>query len=1016
MSSNKKKISETQQTRKKIENKLIEHKTRLTKPLYNKYTDLSINPYTKLTTLKKTLEDLEKFDVVALTQPIKINKQTTTIMNPKQIIDKKTITDINNINKVVKLNNLSFKNYDEGMLQIKRVYRQLSPSDEVVIVMTKNDLKYRYFLRSSYNVFSGSKFSNHHKDTLRGIKDRFDYYYYQTFGDYQNGSGNIYIYPQNLQPKKYVHFLKEGEEYNCVLSKMKNHYNDNKEKIKIIDDLNNKYFQKGISFNNLEDVANTLKINIEIYNKCNTLIYDYCYKSNVKTFKYYLAYNDHVETFKNLFGPISQKNIIYVDNLEDEINKNNKLICYIRNSNDEINYFYDSDNLYKRKEVQEYDENSHFINSLYDLYRYKFEETNKLNNNVITNKYSDVFDFVNLSCHHVNEIFFIDNIDKNLYTTKLDKTGELLDIGIDDTEYIKKISIDDKYIDLSSCHCYDKNKAYCNYMNLEEYNTCLFPASGNFDIYKCNDIDNDDLIYILENKTGFLQIDNIIFYNKVIRKMKYFINGYIYPIPVLLWAIKNNIIDFDVISLCISNFKQELLMSDDFIDNKIYNKLFGSYTINNDKKYINMKYNDINELQDLLFYSKNIKSYTDKEITIQFDVENIKNRSHIASYIYAYNIITIFDKLKQIEYNNILGVKVDCIILKRDAATIFNISEQKKDWKIEKKGIKQVYSSYDFINDKKIYINNNLYQLSKHKIYYQKINYIMGSAGCGKTSRFYNKFENSEDERLYNMVFLFPNNNLKFQFDMEGIAKYTYHTAFNLNVKNPLNRVDYLKYNCNAVIDEASMINKDDYNKIIEQANILKINLFFVGDYNLKNKLLFQLEPPNGDSFIYNYIKGYEIELNINYRQSNNKDFYNYLQTIRGQENKDILKTLDRFNQITYNDMINLYELNDTIISPVNEFVDKCNNDLLNKNKFDVLKCKFSKTTSKYAKNQNIIINKDKYDINKYSLSYATTCHLIQGMTITGRIFINKNNLFTDNLLYVSLSRATNEKQIYIIS
>ena len=77
-------------------------------------------------------------------------------------------------------------------------------------------------------------------------------------------TGNIYIYPQNLQPKKYVHFLKEGE-YNCVLEKIRNHYNDNKEKIKIIDNLNNKYFQKGISFDDLQDVANTLKINIQIY-------------------------------------------------------------------------------------------------------------------------------------------------------------------------------------------------------------------------------------------------------------------------------------------------------------------------------------------------------------------------------------------------------------------------------------------------------------------------------------------------------------------------------------------------------------------------------------------------------------------------------------------------------------------------------------------------------------------------------------------------------------------------------
>ena len=53
------------------------------------------------------------------------------------------------------------------------------------------------------------------------------------------------------------------------------------------------------------------------------------------------------------------------------------------------------------------------------------------------------------------------------------------------------------------------------------------------------------------------------------------------------------------------------------------------------------------------------------------------------------------------------------------------------------------------------------------------------------------------------------------------------------------------------------------------------------------------------------------------------------------------------------------------------------------------------------AKNQTIIINKTDYDDEIYSLNFCSTMHLIQGLTLKNKIFINPNNLFTPNLLYV---------------
>lgn len=980
-------------SKKHLENLLSETKHKLTPALIKKYTT-ALSKNSRPNTITKLINELKQVKIYSNIDSYRIDGEK---------IENKAKLNVHDMKNIIKMTPIHFENSSDGKIELTNIYGNLQPRQDIMVVFEHHDkTKKRYLLISTHKNFTATQHYHYHEKSLRGLKDRFHHYYYQVFGDRPDGKGNFYIFNQTVRPEKYLHYLKEGD-YNCLLKQVKDYYKDNTKKCEKIDVLNTKYFSSGISFEEIEKICKSLVISIIIKNKCDTIIYKYIGNER-KIFEYVITHNNHVEICKNLFGTITKKNIIYVDDINKAFDlkiNDKKLIAYKRGTDNDIKYFYDDINFYKSIETKDYDNNEHFINSYQDLLIKEFEETNKLNHFIGYDK--DVFNFINLSCHHLHEIYFNQNID-NL--TKKDN----VDYGLDDFEPIERLESD-----LSKYTAYDKNKAYANYNNLESYKVCSFPASHNFDLYISNTLSDIDLLYILMNKSGFIQINNIKYINKTISNIKYFINDYIYPINVLYYAVSNNIITFDVKLLCISNWKQDIIMSNDFIENKIYNKLFGVYSIQSNTKTINMRYENINELQDLLFYSNNITHYTDNEISLQFDIK-MSNKAHIASYIYGYNMITIMEKLQQIKFTDLIGLRVDCIILKKEY-DIFTISNEFKDWKIENKQTKEIYEDYNYINLKNIYgPNNNLFELTKEKIYYQKINYIMGGAGVGKTSRFYKKFDNFSDERLYNMAFGFPNNNLCISFDdMDNIKKYTYHTALNINVKNPLNIINYLINTTNFVIDEASMIGSE-YNKIIEECNKLKINVFFVGDYSLNPKKLYQLEPYNSDSFIYNYKNGYCLTLTENHRQNKDKNFINMLNKFREMKNENIIKSKEfkQFNKITLQEMYNLFNINDIILSSVNEFCNKANTDLFNLST-DKIKVKYN-NNSIGAKNQSIIINKTDYDDKIYNLNFSSTIHLIQGLTLTNKIFINCNNLFTENLLYVALSRATNINQIYLIS
>jgi hypothetical protein len=895
---------------------------------------------------------------------------------------------------------------------------------------------------------------------------------------------------------KYQHHLRNGA-FNCVLDCIKQQKtsfklkDDNDKKIldvKKINELNEKYLINGISFDDLKDISYKMICVIQIYSKLNELLYsthteDEQAKSKRQIIKCTLENLDHVEIYKILQSK-SNKQIVYVkyidDRTEEEIEKDNEtddnekalsqikrvqehfnksffqnqsnyLLCKKDNFNN-ISYYWNEETIFKMAHTENFDLGKYFINNNYDLLSHKMDEFNELENNYIS-KIDDetLFSFVNDSIHHPNEIYFNENIHEQFINRTIKDNG--LDFGIDevddeytndeDKELIKYTSESIGKVDLSKYIAYDRNKHYSHFDKNEYYLKHGIPSTGKFNFYKVVEKLNADDIKILLSKVGFVQIDNIQSDNKIINNLGYFNNKYVYSIPMIDFLIKNNV-KFDIIAIAINNWKQELILNQDHKTNKsFYTKFIGVMSINNDYKQYCIKCSSKTEFLDMKASNTNNKiklSYVEQMNLIGINElnENIRNRGHIASYLLSYAMLEMLDKLMKVDYNDIIGIKTDCIILKKSYDNLFTISNLGGDYKYENKKFKDLRCCYDFINIK---VNNDYHisnNLTFDKLRYNKISMIYAGAGCGKTSRFYKNFDN-QDERI-NGAFSFPSNILTSKFKNEGfdIKASTYHKFFNIQ---SFDRANQSSKFINGFVDEVTMISDIDMSKIVKYAYQNKINLFLIGDYNPETKTSYQLKPPLGKSFLeYNFIESdiYKLNLTTNYRQGTDKEFTTFLNKSRGKSNNYVSTMAENskmFKYIEYDELITNFTNNDLIISPFNKGTEKTNNDakmttineLIYKSS-DVVNCRFNKATTfnenYYVNGELIQMTKTEYEKlsetykNKINLAYCQTSHTVQGLEYNKdkTIYIINDRYFTDNQLYVIMSRAKESKQIVFVN
>ena len=904
-------------------------------------------------------------------------------------------------------------------------------------------------LNNIYNPRDFSKWKNYNTWTRRSFRNRLDFHLYQHYGEIDDISVEFYLVPIQ-QGQKYYHNFKHGL-YNCVMSVIKQEFDKQELKTIVkkektepyifnaipkesnlkckndkitttdinlkyktlykneIEKLNEQYLENGVSFDDIKTICNTIKINIKIYNKLNKQIFEHIYNNKNKTVSLVVTENDHVENFNPEFFDMQKKEIVYVPNVKQAFYENKGWKIIQKNGDGEIKYFYDDLFIYKSVTMKDKDFGEYNICNDYDIEQYHFLNNNKLTfNKLYEYPNTELFNFVQNSNHNVFEKWFVNNIDEDKKVLREKKINNSLDDYEPSIRSSKEPKIEK--VDVSSYYCYDANKNYASYKFNKYYEHYKFLATSKMNFYK---ISGEFDIRKLVSKVGFIQCTNFKFTNNTIEELGYFIDGYTYPTPILCWALDNGC-SFDCLTIACSEFIQDIELSENAIKNKHYNKLFGVMQSQQRTRNVFCSYKNDDELKDILHYcNKDIIGYDDTCVEYQFEKMNLSNRSHISSFILAYAFINILEKIKLIDEKDIICIKVDCIITKKDYGHIFNISHELGDFKIEKNDFK-IYNNFSLIQDCDIFDNSSLIDFSDAKLNYKKINFISGGAGCGKTTRFLNVFDGSQDERLNDFCVCFPNNNLKVKFgDNYDVFTHTYHSLF-FNLKQ--NAKQLMNY-ASVVLDEATMISDKDIKIIVEACKLYHINLFIVGDFDYKTKQIFQLNPVKANSFLdYKFTKKdcYYLHLTKNHRQGNDLKFSEYLQSIRGKLNNKI--DLSMFKTISFSDCVSQYTINDLVLCPTNEQISLFNSSI---DTGDTIKIKyidnFDKDGRFYANNEIEIIEKSKFNKDKMEMANALTCHLCQGLTLSNKIFIVLNNQFEENMLYVCLSRAITADQIILV-
>ena len=967
------------------------------------------------------------------------------VINISNICYTKEKTEINNnilLGCYEKIN--SFMDQINNKLLIIRFYRL----QEFKII---GDFIQEYDLTQILPQEGNTKYDN----SLKGIKNKLSRYWDRTYGS-QGAYGNIeFIIRDRAQPIKYNQQFKNAINSNCFMNAIKLALGEGQRAKTInytkIKDLNDKFFKSGVKYEDIQTIANTLNINIIVKNKLGDIMHTSEKKLKTKTIEIVSPHINHVEFIKDNNITKKDKELIMIDDLQTHYENNNSSFKYFKkDKNDELLYYFDETKLYYKPFIKNdtiMNKDKYFIYDDQSYYENKFNDDNNINFNIISKNDNEyVFNEINNSVHHINDHTFNSNlqIENEFVKSKLDEdiddnkyeyinclyeTIRILNAGgvsKDDVRYKNALNEIDEYDDTDHNQIYYKNNNYTTYDN----NKCFVgfihqksPANKYYNEYKIpsnkynayniiNDLTYDEIQSIL-SKTAIIKITNIKYNNKVVKELGYFKDDHNYTSAILKYCLDHKLIEFKMTQIIEFFDKNEISFSDEIINGKYYNKIIGLMSHINTNNSTSFQFKNYDDIADLLYFSSDkISTYNiDKKIiTINQENTNIFNKSHISSFILSYSFINILDVIKDIEYDNIIYVKCDAVTVKQK----LNITTNKEigGWKIEES--KKLFTKSNintYINIKNNESENKLFNYSSDKILYKKYNFISGGAGCGKTSRFLKAFDT--DERVYNSLLLLPTNELLY-----GLQK-NYPEIDMMTYQSFLTHQQNVSKYTNIILDEVTMIGKKDFEKIIKMIDFYKQNIFVIGDYDIENKKSYQLQPINDDHFYEDINKTHQVyykHLTVNYRQGSDIKFTKFLNSVRGKDNEYIKKAIMNnkdFTKIKYNDVVKNYKLGDKILSSVHQFIDKINKDIKPiDGKMQVL---YKSTSGDHAKNETAIINESDFNKEHHKIGYCQTAHTAQGQTYDNYVYININNLFCDNILYVMMSRAKTSGQLRII-
>jgi len=577
----------------------------------------------------------------------------------------------------------------------------------------------------------------------------------------------------------------------------------------------------------------------------------------------------------------------------------------------------------------------------------------------------------------------------------------------------------------------DQEKAYFNYSNKEKNEFYHGVPSGSFINLKCEDNFNIDTFnkQLKNSLIGFYQVSiekiNKCFelYNKIGIKEN---NIYVFT-SVQINGFKDDI-EFKFLNLSISpsvdiGFKNSMLeKNDDGV--KFYCKAYGLLNVISDEIKITIKPLLCDVEYFSLIQNDNINIYEYNGLVhITQKNKNIKTASHIYNYIHSYTKNLIFQQLKELDINDVFGVKLDSIVIKKGAKINKILSCFHKEFKkcnievmLKEKpkindymkflGFEEVVEEQTYYKPLFHYVNEivNFKRsfLPNNEMITSKVIFLSGKGGSGKSHSILNNLQN------VCMV--------SCCWNLTQAKKEEYETLKPLSINKLVGKTNDKKTEKVNIkskflfFDELTMWNKKDVLSAIKDYQNKFIFLAGDIDYdgrfyqcNLDNEVIKPNEIKNCQYVVY--VKNYRFDEQLN----------NILDGLREYEKiEDQIKYINIHFKDNFKNKEDVDFDNKTIgISDI-------------KDTEELTKHFISKGTEPqyYIKNTNM--NKGEYkgarldripDHLNYECKLFKTIHSFQGLDLKRdeKIIISVKKYFDSNLFYTAFSRARNLNQIIIL-
>ena len=784
-------------------------------------------------------------------------------------------------------------------------------------------------------------------------------------------TARVYIV-EGVKPKgkKVKQSFKEGS-FNCLLKPIKDFIEDKIDNSKTkktqlnyitrlnkVNKLNSKYFDSGISEDAIVDVAGELQLDINVSLPFqDNYISAKSQKKPLRTFNFINTKLNHVDYDKlahedNVIEIFSKEEL---EEIAENLTANNIYHTYTKN-------------LLRINEIKTTD----------TIYRLANPYSNAVNNFEIANnllecklcdiKNKDISSFVRQGCH-LNQA-----IDNDGYSTNLQYGKDFLHI--------------------------DQRKAYSQYKMCKYYKGFLGKIT---DFRKCNKIVD----------VGYYRIKNIKFNNNKLKEyndwLKIWNNYNVYP-SVELQYLQDNDVTFDIIEGCYGSvidfdFNDELMKGKTEDGIRYYCKYVGSMMCGKLTKSLYIKGDDefIENLVSEVSYDKAVRY--GNEVRIVYNKKSNYHSTHIAGFITSYMRLNMMEQLEQFEPNDIFRIACDGIYYKP-----YKEIELKNCFRVEKKNPTRNEAGYSYIsnNEDYSYINGERLVVGEWREN-NKIEVHTGQGGAGKTH--YNLI----DKGFINPCFYAPSYKLARNKEKDYNCKVS--VSQKLTTIDPAMSGIQRRFNNVLIIDEVSMMSNEDKELIINQYPTCKI--IFCGDIGFQlpcfqnnkfeedeedeenEKEIKRKTPFSVDGMIViKHEKNHRVECNkLSEILNKCRLFMTYYQSIKDYV-FNIFPTINR-------DEMNYDYKKDIIISSTHKGKDYFTEKYKEQEKYYILK-----SDRVYGRGEILL---EKPDTKDYEIRHAYTCHSIQGETAKNKIFIDKNKMYENTMIYTAISRAKRFDQIILV-